>query len=100
MAAYAPLPGGPQTACAFKTGHNDSRDSVSLHEQQQQLRRSRLKRASVCQQLMVRHDVGRTGAEDVHSPEFSLSGSVNTKINNKCKQEEHKHETYLFSSVI
>lgn len=60
MAAYAPLPGGRKTACEFTNCHNDSGGSVSVRAMHAGRRRSRLREASVCQQLIVRNDVGRT----------------------------------------
>lgn len=48
MAAYGPLTGGRQTACAFKNDRNDSRDVLNVHI------------LSAYQQLVVRHDVRRT----------------------------------------
>lgn len=48
MAAYGPLPGGRQTACAFKNDRNDSRDVLNVHI------------LSAYQQLVVRHYVRRT----------------------------------------
>lgn len=48
MAAYGPLPGGRQTAWAFKNDRNDSRDVLNVHI------------LSAYQQLVVRHYVRRT----------------------------------------
>lgn len=62
MAAYAPLPGGLQTACAFKDGYNDSRDSVSVRAQSPG---GRDWKEPLSTAEPLRHDVARTGDKRV-----------------------------------